>query len=73
MNKSLRIVDVGADVRVGSDQFEYVLVGEDDLEHGDGRTVRNGFHRGGQRLVCVGDFLVAQVVRVLDVVVQLTL
>ena len=28
---------------------------------------------GGQRLVCVGDFLVAQVVRVLDVVVQLAL
>ena len=60
-------------MRVNADEFQLVGPCEDVLEHGQCRPIRHGFHRGGERLVLFGDLLVAQVVRVLHVVVQFAL
>ena len=70
VDEGIRVVDVGADMRVSTDQFQHILIGQDGLEHGNGRTVCDGFHRGGKYLIRIGDFLMAQVVRILDVITQ---
>ena len=66
-------MDVGADVRVHADQFEHVLTAVDVLEHGERRAVGHHGHGFGEPAVAFGDFLVAQIVRVFDVVLQLAL
>ena len=64
-------MDVGSDVRVHADQFEHVLMVVDVLQHGERRTVGHHGHGFGELAVAFGDLLVAQVVRVFDVVLEL--
>ena len=64
-------MDVGADVRVHADQFEHILTAVDVLEHGERRSVGHHGHGFGELAVAFGDLLVAQVVRVFDVVLEL--
>ena len=66
-------MDVGADVRMHADQFEHILTAVDVLEHGERRAVGHHGHGFGEPAVAFGDFLVAQIVRVFDVVLQLAL
>ena len=71
LDESVRVMDVGSDVRVHADQFEHVLMVVDVLQHGERRTVGHHGHGFGELAVAFGDLLVAQVVRVFDVVLEL--
>ena len=72
LDEGVCVMDVGTDMRVNADEFQLVGPCEDVLEHGQCRpSARLPSRR--RALVLFGDLLVAQVVRVLHVVVQFAL
>ena len=58
-------------MRVHADQFEHILTAVDVLEHGERRAVGHHGHGFGEPAVAFGDLLVAQIVRVFDVILEL--